>query len=532
MSPHPYIGVLGVFLGATIATLNSRLLSVGLADLRGALGAGFDEASWIPTALNMATMFIGPFSVWLATLFGPRAVLLSSGAIFTVVSLLLPFAPSLPAVLALQVVAGLSSGTFYPLTLTFVVRNLPPKLIILGVGAYALDIVFTSNIGALIQGILVEQLSWRWMFWCPAVLTPLMMLCVYAGVPRLPNHARPFLRTTDWRGFLYVSLGLSLIYGALDQGERLDWLNSGLVVALLAAGSFLLLVAAGRRYRSPNPMINLPFLNARNVIILGLGIFFIRFTLLTSILVIPGYLGNVQQYRALQTGASLAWVAAPEFVFVWIAALLTIFINSRIVMAAGFGTIAVAAWLCAHLDSSWSGQSFVLREVLLAAGIALAFVGLVTSLLLLALEMGAVTSVGNAATFSSSMHGMRILGGQAGVALLTHFLSEREKFHSNMLGLGVDAGNWITAERLRGLAAAFAPISNGMEEAQARAAALLGYQVRAQAYTLACGDALLLVCAAIVSYLLIAAFLRPSQIQLSDLRRSTRAQRKPTSRTE
>ena len=45
LTTHPYIGIVGVFLGAGIATLNARLVSVGLADLRGALGLGFDEAS-------------------------------------------------------------------------------------------------------------------------------------------------------------------------------------------------------------------------------------------------------------------------------------------------------------------------------------------------------------------------------------------------------------------------------------------------------------------------------------------------------
>ncbi|MBV8829289.1 MAG: MFS transporter, partial [Acidobacteriaceae bacterium] len=67
---NPYIGILGVFLGASIATLNGRLISVGLPDLRGALGFGFDDASWIPTVLNMATMFIGVFAVFLGTAYG------------------------------------------------------------------------------------------------------------------------------------------------------------------------------------------------------------------------------------------------------------------------------------------------------------------------------------------------------------------------------------------------------------------------------------------------------------------------------
>src|SRR5262245_50342537 len=68
LTTRPYIGIVGVFLGAGLATLNSRLLSVGLPDLRGALGFGVDEASWIPTALNSGMMFIGPFSVFLGSL--------------------------------------------------------------------------------------------------------------------------------------------------------------------------------------------------------------------------------------------------------------------------------------------------------------------------------------------------------------------------------------------------------------------------------------------------------------------------------
>src|SRR5579871_509019 len=89
-STNPYLGILGVFLGAGIATLNSRLVSVGLPDLRGATGLGFDEASWIPTALNMATMFSGVFVVFLNALFGPRRILLPAAVIFTLASSLLP----------------------------------------------------------------------------------------------------------------------------------------------------------------------------------------------------------------------------------------------------------------------------------------------------------------------------------------------------------------------------------------------------------------------------------------------------------
>jgi MFS transporter, DHA2 family, multidrug resistance protein len=182
-STNPYLGILGVFLGAGVATLNARLVSVGLPDLRGAAGFGFDEASWIPTALNMATMFSGVFVVFINALLGPRRILLPCAAIFTLASLLLPFAPGYWGMLALTVIAGLASGTFYSLTMTFVLTTLPKRLIIFGIAAYAADIVFVSNIASVLQGWYSEHLSWHWIFWNAAIFTPLMMICVYFYSP-------------------------------------------------------------------------------------------------------------------------------------------------------------------------------------------------------------------------------------------------------------------------------------------------------------------------------------------------------------
>src|ERR1700722_18587985 len=220
---HPYVGILAVFMGAGLATLNSRLLSVGLPDLRGALGFSLDAASWLPTALNMATMFSGVFVVFLNAFWGPARILLPAAAIFMVSSILLPFAPNYHVMLALIVVSGLASGTFYSLTMTFVLTTLPKRLIIFGIAAYAADIVFVSNIASLIEGWYIEHLSWHWIFWTAAVFAPLMMVCIYYGIPR---RASPEPKPS-WQGFIYFSLGLALLYGAMDQGERLEWFSLG-----------------------------------------------------------------------------------------------------------------------------------------------------------------------------------------------------------------------------------------------------------------------------------------------------------------
>jgi DHA2 family multidrug resistance protein len=514
LTTNPYIGILGVFLGAGTATLNSRLVSVGLPDLRGAAGFGFDEASWIPTALNMAMMFSGVFVCFLSVLFGPRRILLPAAAIFTIASLLLPFAPNYWAMLALVVIAGLVSGTFYSLTMTFVLTALPKRLIIFGIAAYAADIVFVSNIASALEGWYVEHLSWHWIFWNAALLAPLMMLCVYFGIPQRPlADARP-----SWRGFAYFSVGLSLLYGALDQGERLYWLNSGVIVAMFAAGIFLVAAAGVRRILQPNPTVNLSFLNRRNIIIFALSIFVFKFEHLATIVLVPGFLGNVQQYRPLEIGHALAWVAVPMFAVVWLVAVTIIYANSRLILAVGLTIAALGCWICAHVDTSWAGNSFEIVELLLAAGFAATYVGLVGNIVLEGLEAGALKSASNAATFSGLMHFVRIFGGQVGVAVMTRFITVREEFHSNLLGLHVQAGSWLTDERLRMLSAGLLPGSTGPEEAQYRAVGILSQQVRAQAYTLATSDGFVLIGWMVVAYLLLMLFLQPGKVTYKDLR--------------
>src|ERR1700738_1015730 len=75
LSKAPLLGILGVIMGAGIVSLTGRMLSLGLGDLKGHVGIGFDDGAWIGSAFNIALMFIGPFTVYLGGLIGPRRIL-------------------------------------------------------------------------------------------------------------------------------------------------------------------------------------------------------------------------------------------------------------------------------------------------------------------------------------------------------------------------------------------------------------------------------------------------------------------------
>jgi len=508
---NAYVGTLGVFLGAGIVTLNGRLISVGLPDLRGAMGLGIDEASWIPTAYNMALMFMGPFSVYLGGLLGPRRVLLSSASIFVLCSALIPFSPNLQVMLCLQVVSGLASGTFYPLTLSYALRALPMRYVIYAIGIYSMDIVGATSIGTSLEAWYVEHLSWHWIFWQSVFLTPLMMLCIYLSIANPPPRSGP-KPLLSWRGFLYASLALSLIYGALDQGERLNWLHSGVIVGLLVTAGFLLAVTVIRRWLSPNPMVNPIFLVNRNTALLCACLICFRFVLLAIALLLPAVLAVTQNYRPLQTGYVLLWLILPLILSGVIAARLMRRFDNRLVFALGFTVVAIASLINAQLTSAWSGNNFLISQIVIGLGLALSFTALVGSFVQNAFDTNALTNPINVLTYASFIHCIRLLSGEAGTALMQRLISVREQFHSNMIGLHVDAGNWLTSERVQLLTHGLFPGSVGAEEAQARAGLLLGGQVKLQAYTLAYADGYLAIaCVAALAIVLIAC-MKPMKI--------------------
>src|SRR5262249_22490232 len=157
---------------------------------------------------------------------------------------------------------------FYPLTLTFALRSIPLKYLAFVLALYATCIEGAVNFAPSIYGFCRDHLSWHWMFWIPAIMTPAMIACIYFGIPA-PTPPPTKREPPSFVGFFYVSAGFALLYAALDQGQRLDWWRSGVFTALMVSAIFLLLCALVRHLRSPNFLVDLPYLRQWNTVLLG-----------------------------------------------------------------------------------------------------------------------------------------------------------------------------------------------------------------------------------------------------------------------
>ena len=502
--PIPWLGLTAVLLGTFISTLNGRLSTFGLADIRGAMHAGFDEGAWITTSLTVAQMLIAPVAIWWGTIYGPRRVLMAAALAFAVISLIIPLSTGLPMLLTLQFAGGLASGFFVPLTLSFLLRALPPKYWAYAIAIYALNLELSLNISASLEGWYVDHLSWRWIFWQNTPLALGMAFCLHYGIARTPpDPQRP---RADVYGLVTAGLGFALVYAGLDQGNRLDWLNSGLVWALLLSGVVLVAAFFVHEARTPHPLINLKVAFARPLPRLLVLVGFLRLTILSTAFLIPQYLQAVRGFRALEVGKTLVWIAGPQLIFCPLAALMLRRTDPRLVSSIGFIFVAIACLMVAHgLTPVWSSDQFLPSQLLQAIGQSFALSGIVFFAVLHLRPQDAIT-------FGAAVQVARLMGGQLGQAFVVTFTRVRGQVASNLIGLHIQSGDGAVAQRLAAYGAVARRSDPDPANAAARAATLLGNIVRSAAASQGIIDSFVVVAGLTVLALMIVVAHKPAPI--------------------
>jgi DHA2 family multidrug resistance protein len=319
-------------------------------------------------------------------------------------------------------------------------------------------------------------------------------------MPRQPIN-RDLLKTADWAGILFAALGFSLLYAALDQGNRLDWLNSGLINALLLGGVLLLVAFIVQELTSPRPWINLRYAAAGNIPLLFLLITFFRFTILSTTYIIPQFLTTVENYRAIEVGGVLLYIALPQFLIAPVVATILRFVEPRLPLALGFALIGCGCFMAGQLTQQWVGDDFLPSQIVQAMGQSLGLTSLVW-FFLKHLEPS------QALTFGAILQTGRLFGAQLGSAFIQTFVRVREQVYSNLVGQHVTVGSFATSQRLQDYAQAVTSRSVGPAEANARATALLAQSVQIQSNVLAYIDGFMVVGFAVIGVLLMMLLLR------------------------
>src|SRR5229473_5925514 len=413
IAPQPLFAVGAVLLGSFLANFDSRLTSVGLPDLRGAFSLGFDEGAWLSTAAIGSQIFI---------------------------------------------------------------RNLPIRWWLPAIAIYSIRVGFSLDTSTALVGFYVDHWGWQWLYWQGLVIAPLMGLMVYLGTPHEPVN-KELLGDADWGGMLLLGTGVSMIYAGLDQGNRLDWLGSGTVMALLLGGGVLCVAFLINEMMVRQPWAHINVLFSRNV---GLSLIVILLYTLASLSnssLVPNFLSVVGGLRPEQTGTLLVvYGALPMFVMVPVSIFLLRHVDPRFVLVVGLSALAAANLLGTQLTHDWALGDFI--PIVLRQSIGRAFTLL--PIIILALSNA---DFSRATAFAAYIQIMRLGGAEIGVALMGTWLRVREQIHSNYLGQHIENGSVDVTRMIKQLADGFA--DHGAATASARAVGTLAARVQREANVLA-----------------------------------------------
>lgn len=428
ISLHTMIGLTGIFISAIMAGLNNRVGALGLADVRGALGFGTDEASWLSTFYMVGELIATPFATWFAITFTVRRFHFMMVSACAVIAALLPFVQDLHLLIFLRFLQGMSSGALIPILMMMALKSLPAPIRLHGLALYAMTATFAPNLASWLTGLWTDGLSdWRWVYWQIIPLCVLAALLAGFGLPHDKIQTVRF-KEANWFGMAFGVSALTLLGITLDQGVRLDWFNSPLITVSLVVGLAFLSIYLLTEWFHPAPFIKLQLLGRRNLW-LGSGIFICLLIVLLSGSQLPAnYLTAIQGYRSLQIAPIGLLVALPQLFLGSVVALFLYqkWIDARYVLAIGLSLIALACFSAAQLTTEWNRDQFVMAQLLHAFGQPMTIVPLL-------FLMTSVVNPNEGPYFSGTINTLRVLGSLIGSAAIGQLLVVRGRFHSEML---------------------------------------------------------------------------------------------------
>jgi DHA2 family multidrug resistance protein len=374
MELRPAVGLIGIVLAAIAAQLNDAVLNAALSDVAGNIGLSNDTATWLQTLFITGQVLGMCTSPSLGIGFGFRRFALFAVFMNCFPALLMTLGGSTGAsVLILRFLEGVGSGFTIPLILTVALRAVPPATRLYALAVYAMTATLTPNLAASFAGLWIDLVGdWRFVFLQPLPWCAVAAACIWWGLPQEPpKYDR--LKQFDWLGLLFVATGWGSLTIVFEQGDRLDWWNSALIVILTAVALVSLPALVLWERVAPVPLMKFDLLKRRNLLYPVVTLIVFLVLALTASSVPLQFLMQAQGYKPLQAQEVTLVVALPQFVLLPLTAWILDHrhVDARWVNAAGLVLILFACFGAAHVTSSWNRDQFYVWQLVQSVGFAL-----------------------------------------------------------------------------------------------------------------------------------------------------------------
>jgi EmrB/QacA subfamily drug resistance transporter len=427
-----------VLLGAIMSILDTTVVNVAIDHLATAFHSSLTTIQWVITGYTLALATVIPVTGWAADRFGTKRIYMWSLVLFMLGSALSGLAWSAGSLIFFRVLQGIGGGMIMPAVMTIMTKKAGPHRMGRVMGVLGVPMLIAPIIGPILGGWLVDDVSWRWIFFINIPIGVIAFVLAQIVLDR--DEPQPTHRL-DWLGMALLSPGLALlIFGLAESGNY--GFGSARSWAPVVGGVLLIAGFFWHSWRAQAPLIDIrTFTHTRAGAAAGTFLLF-GIAFFGALLLIPLYYQSVRGASALQAGLLLAPQGIGAMITMPIAGRLTDRFGPNYLPAAGIPLLVIGMSPFAFVTAHTSYVLLLSFSVVLGLGMGLSMMPTMTA------AMQAVPAAAIART-STAMNIIRQSGASIGTAIMSVLLASAisSQFRS-VPGIRVGGGGFASLQRL------------------------------------------------------------------------------------
>jgi DHA2 family multidrug resistance protein len=463
---NPWAIAITVTLATFMEALDSSIANVAMQHIAGTLSASQDEATWVLTSYLVANAMVLPISGWIANRIGRKRFYMSCVFLFTVCSLLCGLAPSLGFLVFFRVLQGAAGGGLQPSEQAILADTFRPEKRSMAFAVYGVAVVTAPAIGPTVGGWIIDNYSWRWIFFLniPVGIISMYLSNRLVEDPPYLAEIRKRREGVDLWGLGMLVVSIAALQMLLDKGQEDDWFSSNFIVACAIVAVAGLAAFIWHELHVEHPILDLRLYLRRNVGMTQLVLFMVGTSLYTSTVLVPQFLQEIMGYSARQAGMAVSSGALVLMVLFPLAGFFAPRFDPRRLVSIGFIITTIGLIRMANLNLNvtfWMAASW---RAFIALGLPFLFIPINTLC-----YAGIPQHKNNEISGMSALS--RNLGGSVGISFMTTMLARLTQRHLAMLGAHAAAGNPPFDNMRNALAGAWMQHGGGSPDAISRAGA-------------------------------------------------------------
>jgi EmrB/QacA subfamily drug resistance transporter len=277
-------------LAALAYALLQTMVAPALPEIQHELGASTTSVTWVLTVYLLTASVATPILGRLGDMFGKERTLVAVLALFALGSLISALSHSLALLVAGRAVQG-AGGAVFPLAFGIIRDEFPRERVATGIGLISATFGIGGGGGLVLSGLIVDNLSYEWIFWFGLIVVLVAMVATHLFVPESPVKSPARI---DWTGAALLSAGLVCMLLAVSQGNDWGW-DSARIVGLFAAAAVILVLWVRFERRQPEPLVDIELLRRQGVWTTNLTGLLIGFGMFGSFILIPQFVQTPEQ---------------------------------------------------------------------------------------------------------------------------------------------------------------------------------------------------------------------------------------------